>query len=170
MSEDEKNTVLDFLKKPRAGYHLLISGAYKTGKTSLAVAIANEWSIQHRTTKYATAMKLFSWMVEADAAEPSVPANIWTWRKADCLVIDDLNTGLPHSQELISPAEFMLHMNEGNYAAENQAALQQINTIWVLGEIASVSNQTLQNSWQQMLLNIGIPADKIVQVDLNRTA
>lgn len=170
MSEAETNTVLDFLKKPKAGYHLLISGAYKTGKTSLAVAIANEWSIQHRTAKYATAMKLFSWMVEADATEPAVPSNIWTWRKADCLVIDDLNTGLPHSQELISPAEFMSHMNEGDYTAENLTALQQINTIWVLGEIASVSNQTLQNSWQQMLLDMGIPADKIVQVDLNRTA
>lgn len=166
MNEADRKTVLQFLKQPKGGYHLLISGAYKTGKTSLAVAIANEWSIQHRTAKYATAIKLFSWMIEPDSTEPSVPANLWNWREADCLVIDDLNTGLPHSGELISPAVFMQHMNEGHNAAKNHIALQQLNTIWVLGEIATVSTQTLQNSWQQMLTDIGIPADKIMEIDL----
>lgn len=166
MNEAERAMVLEFLERPKAGYHLLISGPYKTGKTSLAVAIANEWSIRHRTAKYATAIKLFSWMIEPDSSEYAVPSHLWSWRKADCLVIDDLNTGLPHSGELISPAVFIQHMNEGNYAARNLEALQELNTIWVLGEIASVSVQTLQNSWQQMLTGMGIPAGKIIQIDL----
>ncbi len=168
LDETDSKTVLQFLDLPKAGYHLLISGAYKTGKTSLAVAIANEWSIQHRTAKYATAIKLFSWMIEPDSSEPTVPSNLWNWRNADCLIIDDLNTGLPHSGEFISPAVFVQHMNEGNYAAQNLEALQQLNTIWVLGEIASVSAQTLQNSWQHMLSGMGIPADRIIQIDLSR--
>jgi hypothetical protein len=170
MEEQNRKMVLEFLQHPKGGYHLLLSGAYKTGKTSLAVAMANEWSIRHRTCKYATAMKLFGWMAEPDLPEAAVPFNLWSWRKADCLVIDDLNTGLPYSGELISPVIFLQHMNEGLHASKNLAALQQINTIWVLGEIASVSNQTLQNSWQQMLLDMGIPADRIVHVDLNRIA
>lgn len=170
MKEADKTTALYFLKQPKAGYHLLISGAYKTGKTSLAVAIANELSIKHHTCKYATSMKLFSWMVESDLTEPTVPSNLWNWRNADCLVIDDLNTGLPHSGEFISPAVFLQHMNEGQYAAQNLEALQQLNTIWVLGEITSVSTQTLQNSWQHMLSGMGIPAEKIIQIDLNRSA
>lgn len=169
MKEADRKTVLDFLQQPKAGYQLLVSGAYKTGKTSLAVAIANEWSIEHRTAKYTTAIKLFSWMVEPDLLEPAVPSNLWNWRKADCLVIDDLNTGLPHSGELISPAVFMQHMNEGNYAAENLDALQKLNTIWVLGDIASVSARNLQISWQQMLVGMDIPPDKILYVDLSRS-
>ncbi|HCL04977.1 MAG TPA: ATP-binding protein [Chitinophagaceae bacterium] len=170
MGETDRKTVLQFLDRPKAGYHLLITGAYRTGKTSLAVAIANEWSIRHRTAKYATAIKLFSWMVESDLLEPTVPSNLWNWRQADCLVIDDLNTGLAHSGELISPAVFLQHMKEGSYATQNLAALQQLNTIWVLGDIASVSAQTLQNSWQQMLSGMGIPADKIIEIDLSRSA
>lgn len=170
LDETDSKTVLQFLDRPKAGYHLLISGAYKTGKTSLAVAIANEWSIRHRTAKYATAIKLFSWMIEPDSSEPTVPSNLWNWRNADCLIIDDLNTGLPHSGEFISPAVFVQHMNEGNYAAQNLEALQQLNTIWVLGEIATVSTQALQNSWQHMLSDMGIAADKIIHIDLSRSA
>jgi len=170
MKEADRQTVVAFLQKPKNGYHLLVTGAYKTGKTSLAVAMANESSIRHRTCKYATAMKLFSWMIESDSSTPSVPSNLWNWRQADCLVIDDLNTGLPHSGELISPAIFMKHMNEGHYAAQNLEALRQLNTIWVLGDIASVSAQSLQNSWHHMLTGMGIPDEKIAQIDLSHSA
>ena len=170
MKEADRTVVLKFLEQRKSGYHLLLSGAYKTGKTSLGVAIANEWSIQHRTSKYATAMKLFSWMIEPGQSEPRVPSELWNWRNADCLVIDDLNTGLPHSGELISPSCFLQHMQEGNYAAQNIEALQQMNTVWVLGDIVSVSAQKLQNSWQQMLMEMGIPADKILHIDLSQPA
>lgn len=170
MEEDDRKTILEFLRKPKGGYHLLIAGAYKTGKTSLAVAIANEWSIQHRTVKYATAMKLFSWMTEADLEEPTVPSSLWNWRSADCLVIDDINTGLPHSGELISPAVFMKHLQEGDYTTQNLEALRQLNTVWVLGDIASVSVQTLQSCWRQMILTMDIPADKIMQINLTHSA
>lgn len=167
MNDANRQTVLSYLTKPKGGYHLLISGAYKTGKTSLGVAIANEWSIQHRTCKYATAMKLFSWMIEPNSTMPAVPGNIWNWREADTLVIDDLNTGLKHSGELISPAVFMQHLNGGNYTAENIQAFNNLNTIWVLGEVNAVSAHTLQNSWQQILLQMGIPEEKITMINLN---
>ena len=60
MQEVDKEKVLVFLSNRKPVKHLLISGEYKTGKTSLAVAIANELSIQHYACKYTTAIKLFS--------------------------------------------------------------------------------------------------------------
>lgn len=169
MDETGFETVRSFLKQPKQGKHLLISGAYRSGKTSLAVAIANELSIQHRPCKYVTAMKLFSWMVEPNSPKPEVPSNIWGWRKADCLVIDDINTGLEHSNELISPAVFLEHIHTGDFSAENIEALKKINTIWVLGDVSEMTAKALENSWEKMLINLGVPASAITQIHLKTT-
>lgn len=167
INEENCATVLSFLQQPKQGKHLLISGAYRSGKTSLAVAIANELSIQHRPCKYVTAMKLFSWMTESDLAKPEVPSNLWNWRKADCLVIDDINTGLEYSNELISPAVFLQHMYSGDFSKENIEAFKQTNTIWVLGDVSEMSTKALENSWEKMLMDIGIPTSQITQIHLS---
>lgn len=169
MDETNCATVLSFLQQPKQGKHLLISGAYRSGKTSLAVAIANELSIQHRPCKYVTAMKLFSWMIETDPAKPEVPSNIWGWRKVDCLIIDDINTGLEHSNELISPTVFLQHMQSGNFSTENIEALKQTNTIWVLGNVSEMSAKALENSWEKMLMDLGIPTSQITQIHLRNS-
>lgn len=166
MDETGCATVLSFLQQTKQGKHLLISGAYRTGKTSLAVAIANELSIQHRPCKYVTAMKLFSWMIEPDSANPEVPSNIWGWRKADCLVIDDINTGLEYSNELISPTVFLQHVHAGDLSRENIDALKATNVIWVLGNVSEMSVTALENNWERMLIDIGIPASQIAQIHL----
>ncbi|MBL0884499.1 MAG: ATP-binding protein, partial [Chitinophagaceae bacterium] len=155
MDEAYKTKVLAFLTDQGLGKHLLISGEYKTGKTSLAVAIANELSIQHDACKYTTAIKLFSSFVEPDPTEPQVPYHIWGWRKANCLVIDDINTGLSGAAELISPEIFLQHVQSGSYASENIKALKQLNVIWVLGDVSSVGVMTLQLNWKTMMHQLG---------------
>lgn len=169
MEEADKEKVLAFLTEKNAGRHLLISGKYKSGKTSLAVAIANELSIQHHACKYTTAIKLFSSFVEPNPPEPQVPGNIWGWRKAHYLVIDDINTGLPGAAELISPETFLQHLQSGNYAIENINSLKQLNVIWVLGDVSSVGIMTLQSTWKAMLQQLGILAENMTHIHLNRS-
>ena len=169
MEEADKEKVLAFLTEKNAGRHLLISGEYKSGKTSLAVAIANELSIQHHACKYTTAIKLFSSFVEPNPPEPQVPGNIWGWRKAHYLVIDDINTGLPGAAELISPETFLQHLQSGNYAIENINSLKQLNVIWVLGDVSSVGIMTLQSTWKAMLQQLGILAENMTHIHLNRS-
>lgn len=168
MPEKDRELVLHFIENSLPGQHLLISGEYKTGKTSLAVAIANELSIKHKRCKYATAIKLFSNCIEPDAGQSEVPGNLWSWRRADCFVIDDLNTGLPHSAELISSEIFMQHIQTGQYAAENMQALLQVRIVWVLGDIAEASIAALHSSWKNMLLQIGLPEQNIYQLHLSK--
>lgn len=169
MNDEDKETVLAFVQQKSSGKHLLISGEYKTGKTSLSVAIANELSIQHHTCKYTTAVKLFSSFVEANPVEPQVPGNIWGWRTAEYLVIDDINTGLPNTGELISPETFLQHLKTGNYGADNMQALKKSNVIWVLGDVTSIGVKTLQSTWKQMLGDLGIPEDRITHIHLSKT-
>ena len=169
MEEGDKQKVLAFLNEKKSGKHLLISGAYKSGKTSLAVAIANELSIQHFACKYTTVVKLFSSFVEPDPVAPQVPGNIWGWRKAHYLIIDDINTGLPDAAELISPETFLQHLQSGNYATENINALKQLNVIWVLGDVSSVGIMTLQSSWKVMLQQLGILTENITHIHLNKS-
>lgn len=169
MNTDDKEKVLAFIQQKQSGKHLLISGEYKTGKTSLSVAIANELSIQHHTCKYTTAIKLFSSFVEANPVEPQVPGNIWGWRTADYLVIDDINTGLPNTGELISPEIFLQHLKAGNYGSDNMHALKKSNVIWVLGDVTTIGVKTLQSTWKQMLTNLGIPGDSITHIHLSKS-
>jgi len=169
MQEENKEKVLAFLSNKESGKHLLISGEYKTGKTSLAVAIANESSIQQYACKYTTAIKLFSSFVEPDPINPEVPGNIWGWRKAHCVVIDDINTGLPGASELISPETFLKHMQSGNYGTANKNAFKQLNVIWVLGDVSSIGVMALQSTWKHMLSQLGVPSDSITHIHLSRS-
>lgn len=169
MNTDDKEKVLAFLAGQKSGKHLLISGEYKSGKTSLAVAMANEWSIQHNACKYTTAIKLFSSFVEPDPSAPQVPGNIWGWRKAYCLVIDDINTGLPGAEELISPEIFLQHVQSGSYTTENINALKELNVIWVLGDVSSVGVMTLSSTWKTILHQWGIVPENITHIHLSRS-
>lgn len=169
MQEVDKEKVLVFLSNRKPVKHLLISGEYKTGKTSLAVAISNELSIQHYACKYTTAIKLFSSFIESNPAQPQVPGNIWGWRTSHCLVIDDINTGLPGTSELISAEAFLKYAQSGNYGTENINALKQLNVIWVLGDVAGVGAMKLQTTWTQMLHQLGIATEQITHIHLSRS-
>ena len=169
MEGGDKEKVLAFLAEKKSGKQLVISGEYKSGKTSLAVAIANELSIQHYACKYTTAMKLFSSFIEPNTVEPQVPGNIWSWRKAYCLVIDDINTGLPGAAELITPEIFLQHLQSGNYTTENVNALKQSNVIWVLGDVSSIGVMKLESTWKTMLHQIGVLPEDITHIHLSRS-
>ena len=98
-----------------------------------------------------------------------MPGNIWGWRKAHCLVIDDINTGLFGAAELISPVIFLQHLQSGNFASENINALKQSNVIWVLGDVSSVGVMKLESTWKTMLHQLGILTENITHIHLSRS-
>ena len=159
-TEENKQTVLDFIKDDVPGKHLFIFGAYKSGKTSLSVAIANECSITKHACKYVTAMKIFSLFFE-----PVTGEGLWDWRDASLLVIDDLNPGFPLKDEVVTPASFMYFIDQGGMGEANKKTIREKKIIWVLG-VEDDAQKTRHKKWQAMLLSMGVGDDRIFSVNL----
>ena len=151
------------LAKPQ-GMHVLMIGPRGCGKTSLAVAMANERSIDGQKCMYTTASKLLTQMHDADAAIlQSNPYALATWRSADWLVIDDLHPGEPVLGDFITPAIMQQHLQSRQ---ENISALISRNTIWVLGSDAPGMHMQL-SIWLQWLQQIGVHTENIQVLDLS---
>ena len=105
INADNKIKVDQFLKSTEnEGSHLLIYGDFGTGKTSLGVGILNELSIKHNSCLYKNGIKIFNSFFEDEAVETY---EIWNWRTADFLMIDDINPSKPIENELVSPQKLL---------------------------------------------------------------
>lgn len=144
-----------------SGKHLIISGAAGSGKTSLAVAMATEQSIQHHRCLYFTASKILGNFYEpAISKKTKESLQLWTWREADYLVIDDINAGEPVNDIFITPALFMKHLNA---VKDNIDTIQKKNIIWV---VEGGADDSFIMDWEAMLLQIGVHPKKIYKVVL----
>ncbi len=168
ISESNKKTTLQFLKaleSKTTGNHLLVFGSYKSGKTSLGVAIANELSIQHNSCSYVTAMKLFGLFSEPDLPTDDSSVNLWTWREPSLLIIDDINPGPPIREELVSPAIFYKSLGDGEQGEKNKKTLCEKNVIWILGN-DELTYKHRQQEWAAMLGKIGVTPNNVKMVNL----
>ncbi len=156
---EDKTKVLNFVNATSRGNHLLIFGSKKSGKTSLSIAIANEMAIKHKACTYTTSMKLFSMFFE-DIPDEGLP---WDWKKAEYLIIDDINPGGEIKDELVQVNEFKKYMDAYGENNENRTILREKNVIWVLG---SYETENRGQQWQQLLEDIGVPQNKIQTIDL----
>lgn len=157
--ENNKSTVDAFLNKKDSGNHLLVFGTRKSGKTSLSVGIATEFSIKHTASMYTTAMKLYGLFSEPDNVK-----DVWTWRTASLLIIDDINPGSPIA-DIVTPQKFYeLLTASPSLSAVNQEAIKDKNVIWVLG--SSGPYTTGFASWESMLEKIGVNKNKISRITL----
>ena len=149
----------------RAGNHLLIYGALSTGKTSLGVGILNELSIKNNSCLYVNAFKIFNYFFndEDDVLEEH---EIWNWKSADFLMIDDINPSEPIQDELISPEKLLSFIDTLKPINKiNRNILKNKNIIWVLGNEQPVKIN-YEDSWKKMLLEIGIQEEKITTISL----
>lgn len=163
---DHKKKVDQFLKSiENEGSHLLIYGDFGTGKTSLGVGILNELSIKHNSCLYKNGIKMFnSFFDDAVVA----PYEIWNWRTADFLMIDDINPSKPIENELVSPQKllsFIDTMQSENKT--NRDTLIRKNVIWILGS-KSTADASITDKWEQLLLEIGVDERKISTINLSK--
>jgi hypothetical protein len=165
ISDAQKKVITDFTNTNEMGKHLLIFGANKAGKTSLSVAIGNERSIKHHSCSYTTAMKLISLFYEPNI-DVNAPKNLdlWVWRNASLLIIDDVNPGVPLSKALIHPSSFFSFLNNDSFGKDNLATMKKNNIIWVLG--SGNCDDDIKETWINMLADIGIDIDNISCINL----
>ncbi|WP_439131120.1 hypothetical protein [Polaribacter sp.] len=146
------------------GNHLLIYGDYGTGKTSLGVGILNELSIKNNSCLYKNGIKMFNSFFDEGKINDQ---EIWNWRTADYLLIDDINPSKPIEDELISPKKMLSFIDALQPKNQkNRETLSAKNVIWVLGsKPALVSNS--QDYWKDLVMEIGVVESKIFTINLS---
>lgn len=161
ISKGQKDIVDDFLSATEVGNHLLIYGNLNTGKTSLGVGILNELSIKNYACLYVNAIKLYNYLFK-DENDVLEAHEIWDWRGAEFLMIDDINPTDPIKEELIKPEKLLTFIdNFGKPNCNNRKTLENKNVIWVLG-----NREIATDSWAAMLISMGIQQDKISTINL----
>jgi hypothetical protein len=150
---------------PDQGMHVLIFGSKSSGKTSLAVGMATELSIKRHTGIYTTAAKLYTMFAELPPPPtPRQPDKLWHWRNASLLIIDDVNPGEPVRKEIVNAETFLAYVDGPYPGIDNRSTLAQKNVIWILGTVGK--EEDLVQSWQQMLLTIGVEKENILTICL----
>ncbi len=166
IDDEKKSLITAFLHNTNIGNHLLLFGANKTGETSLGVALANEMSIKHKTCSYVTAIKLFSlFFEENEDLQTSKSLNLWSWRQASLIIIDDINPGLPVAGSVINCEEFYSFLNNRSLSEANKKALTKNSVIWVLGN--NEPTDTKAEKWHQFLQQLGIEPSNNTSVNLS---
>lgn len=167
ISPDHRETILKFLnlKDSDVGNHLLIYGGRRSGKSQLSVGIGTEYSIKQLACSYYTVTKLLHlFSLTDDEIIQAEKCDVWSWRAASLLIVDDLNPGSPIADMFLTPEAILKFINtsvQGD-TSKNRSDLTNKNVVWVLGDGTDVNAV----SWKKMIVDIGIPAEKIVEIRL----
>jgi hypothetical protein len=162
---DDKLKVDQFLNLKKGGNHLLIFGSLSTGKTSLGVGMLNELSIKNNSCLYVSAIKMFNYFFK-DVDDVLEAHEIWDWKTADFLLIDDICPSKPIQDELVSPKQVLSFIDTLKpINRKNREIIKNKNIIWILGsEQSFLENE--KNKWEGLLLDIGIDKNKISIINL----
>lgn len=166
ISEEDKKTVLAYLSKSQTsiGNHLLIYGGRRSGKSPLAIGVATELSIKRCPSSYYTGIKLYNLFSLTDQEIiDSEKCDKWSWRTASLLIIDDINSGSPIIQNLITPTQFIQLIDTTATNIDNRKELANKNVIWVLGDFGV---NTIMD-WKEMIEKVGVPNNMITSVNLS---
>ncbi len=170
INENDRGVIINFLetKNPAFGKHLLIFGGRKSGKSPLCVGIATELCIKRNSCSYYTGMKLYNlFSLTDEAIIEAEDCDLWSWRTASLLIIDDVNPGSPIPENFVSPEQLLKMIDapvNSNIAVQNRTEFVKKDVIWVMGKEDNELNQF--DNWKKMLLEIGVPENKIYSIHL----
>lgn len=165
LDEDGISEVSGYITRSRTspGNHLLIFGGRRSGKTLLAVGIATEMAIRHASCSNYTAIKLFDLLdLDEDAIRESEGNEVWTWRSASLLFIDDVNSGEAVPDAYLSPEYILALLEKPVNGVANTETFKNKNVIWVIGSTTADGVE----KWKRMLRSTGVGEDKIHPVTL----
>jgi len=160
LNEKDKNEVLELINK-KEKKHFLIFGDENSGKTSLGVGIATEFSIKRSVAFYTTAIKFTKLLQNSDDSLKKNFQLEWSWRQSEILVIDDIAAG-GDVETIIKPSFFEDVNNSSEFKDSNLSALQNKSVMWIVGK---ESNKEI---WTQYLINIGINKNNIIPILLKK--
>ncbi len=170
INENDRRVIINFLetKNSSLGKHLLIFGGIKSGKSPLCVGIATELCIKRNSCSYYTGMKLYNlFSLTDEAIIEAEDCDLWSWRTASLLIIDDVNPGSPIPENFVSPEQLLKMIDapvNSNIAVQNRTEFVKKDVIWVMGKEDNELNQF--DNWKEMLLEIGVPENKIYSIHL----
>jgi hypothetical protein len=159
-TDQEKTAILDFCQLKGDTHCIFIFGNWESGKTRLATAIASEYALNRGITRYLT---LFNWMQELtlpNSYQFGKANQIWPWRQASILVIDDVDPSIPQL-EMVTPDDFKKALSIGEYCSENIQTLKNNRSVWVFG------TNDQQSTWENLFVETGIVTDKNHILSLN---
>lgn len=148
------------------GHHLLMFGGRRSGKSLLAIGMGTELSIKRCTGSYYTAIKLFSlFSLNDEEIVQSEKCEVWSWRSASLLIIDDINPGWPVNSTFLSPEEVlrMICTTVHGDPNVNKDCLRDKNVIWVLGDEAVHKRR----QWRSLLEDLNVSSDKVSEIQLS---
>jgi hypothetical protein len=164
ITEDDALAVDAYLKSDKP-QHLLIFGSRGTGKSSLAIGVASDLSTQQKRKKctYSTGVKLYTHFYQDEFDAPF----LWDWSNCDCLVIDDINPGLPMTNDLVTPTDLFNFIDHPTHGDRNKQILRSKKVVWVLGENHQ-NHQAHVKNWEDLVKKIGVKESHIAIVDLTK--
>lgn len=166
MQDQHKKIITEFLHSKEKGKHLLLFGSKGSGKTSLSVGIATEFSIRNNRCSYVTATKLLSMFFEQRDHISHSPGS-WTWHDSSLLVIDDINPGGLIKKDILRATLFYELLNNAEYGPSNIQHIKAMNIIWVMGN--EEPSEQVEERWETLLGTIGVPESDIITVNLGNT-
>lgn len=154
--------IKDFLRDVGAHppRHLVVLGALKAGKTSLAVGIGTEAAFMRKVVRYLSFAKLCEIGM---GAEPPAPRNtvLWWWRQSQLVIVDDVARALDLFRKNRA------HPSLSDATRELKDELARRHAIWVVDE---EGGKAAAAQWRTMIQHaLGLPESDILWVTVEQS-
>jgi hypothetical protein len=129
--------------------HIFIFGPYNSGKTSLAIGIGTDFSINLGISRYLSFNKFLDLLNLETEKTYEEGTKIVPWRTAELLIVDNVSVGIDKFSAF-NPDFFREFLINSKFYERNLNALQNQKSIWVIG------NSSMLNEWVQLFSDLGL--------------